>query len=126
MSSAIFAKYGIQALLVLAITGGLSVTAYSGYRHIYNKGEQAATAKCQQRIQEYEANLLSRIDSIEQNSTTIIQQNEELKESAAKDFQAIIKATKGRPLYTIQAGACAPSADFIKAYNDAIMRANKE
>lgn len=126
MIAAFFARYGIQLVLVLIMLGGITTTAYTGYKYIYNKGEQAATIECQKRIQEYEANLLSRIDIIEQNSTIIIQQNEELKENAANDFRAILKATKGRPLYTIQAGACAPSEDFIKAYNDAMTRANKK
>ncbi len=124
MIAAFFLRYWLQMVLAAALIGGLTTTAYTGYKYIYNKGEQAATVECKKRIQEYESALLSRIDTIEQNSSIIIQQNEALKESAANDFRAIMKATKGRPLYTIQAGVCAPSEDFIKAYNDAMARAN--
>lgn len=126
MIAAFFLKYGLQMALVAALLGGLATSAYTGYKHIFNKGVAQATEECNTRIKEYEATVLSRIDVIEQNSTLIIQQNEEIKEAAAKDFQAIIKATKGRAMYTIQSGVCAPSQDFIKAYNDAIARANQK
>lgn len=126
MIAAFFLRYGLQMALVAALIGGLATSAYTGYKYIFNKGVAQATAECNTRIKEYESTVLSRIDVIEQNSTLIIKQNEELRETAAKDFKAIIKATKGRPMYTIQAGVCAPSEDFVKAYNDAMVRANQK
>ena len=126
MITAFFLRYWVQIVLVAALIGGLTTTAYTGYNYIHNKGYQQATVEYKKRIQEYESALLSRIDIIESNSTLIIQQNELLKETAAADFRAIIKATKDRPLYTIQAGVCAPSEDFVKAYNDAMARANRK
>lgn len=126
MIVAFLLRYWLQMVLVTALIGGITTTAYTGYNYIHDKGYKKATAECNKRIQEYEATLLSRVDTIEQNSTIIIQQNEALKEANARDFRAIIKATKGRPLYTIQAGVCAPSEDFVKAYNDAMARANQK
>lgn len=126
MIAAFLLRYWLHALLISAMIGGISLAGYSGYRHIYNKGFAVAEANCKARIKEYEDKLIARIDTIEQNSAIIIQQNEALKESAANDFRAIMKATRGRPLYTIQAGVCAPSEDFVKAYNDAMARANQK
>lgn len=124
MIAAFFLRYWLHIVLIFSIIGGVSTAGYSGYKHIYNKGRAVAEAECTARIKIYEDKLIARITTIEQNSSIIIQQNEALKESAANDFRAIMKATKGRPLYTIQAGVCAPSEDFIKAYNDAMARAN--
>lgn len=119
-------KYWLQLVLVVALVGGISTSAYTGYRYIHNKGYQEASAMYTKRIQEYEASILSRIDIIETNSTLIIEQQENLKLASAKEFKAILKAAQNRPMYTIQAGVCAPSEDFIKTFNDAIARANQK
>ena len=126
MITAFFLRYWMHAVLITALMGGLSTAAYTGYKYIYDKGYHSAEETCKERIRDYEDKLLARIDTIERNSTIIIEQNEMGRKAAAKDFNAIIKATKGRPLYTIQAGVCAPSEDFVKAYNDAMARANQK
>lgn len=126
MILAFFLRYWLHAVLITALVGGLSTAAYTGYKYIYDKGYKVAEDQCKERIKDYEDKLLARIDTIEKNSTIIIEQNEALKEASARDFRSIMKATKGRPLYTIQAGVCAPSEDFVKAYNDAMARANQK
>lgn len=126
MFSLFFARYGFKILGILIMLGGLYSIGYVAYKYVFDIAYKQVSGVYEKRIKDYESALLSRIDVIEQNSTLIIQQNETLREEAKKDFLAILKATKGRPLYTIQAGVCTPSKEFVDVYNDAITRANKQ
>jgi ribosomal protein S13 len=108
------------------------VVGHLVYTKIYAIGFEAAQAVCEkrvakyeERIKEYSDNLNARISSIETNSTLLLEESSKAKELIGKEFKDIRLLVKGKPLYTINAGKCEPSPDFVKAYNDAIRRANK-
>lgn len=112
-----------KEILIVAI---LAAIGYLGYSKVYNIGYTAAAAVYQKQLNEYNDNLNKRIVNIENNSSALLDLSNANREAASKEYKAIIAATRGKPLYTINSGVCTLSPDFVKAYTDAINRANKK
>lgn len=110
----------------IVIVALISVLGYFGFNKVYDMGYSKATVVYEAKIKEYNDNLDKRIENIEKLSTDIFDLSVTSRAAAAKEYKDILKAAKGKPLYTINAGVCNLSEDFVKAYNDAINRANKK
>lgn len=115
-------KFWKEIVIVILVSSTLTF----GYFKIKSVGYQEAATVYQAKIDKYEKDLEARISSIEKTSTAILDNSILRREEAARDFKQIMAATKGRPLYTITSGICAPNDDFIRAYNDAVARANRK
>ena len=87
-------------------------------------GYNAASVECAEKMKEYEAKLDKRISGLEDASNTLIVEALESRKVLKKDFNTILLSIKNKPLYTIEQGKCTPSPDLIRAYNEAINRAN--
>lgn len=111
---------------IVAIAASVAGLGYMGYNKVKDIGYHEAKVEYDQKIKDYNDKLDVRIASIEQNSSMLADTANQLKEQSASEFKAIMAATKGRPLYTIKAGVCSVSDDFIKAYNDAVSKANRK
>jgi hypothetical protein len=104
----------------------ISTLGYFGFNKVYSMGYEKAAVVYEAKIKEYDDNLNKRVENIEKLSTDIFDLSVTSREVASKEYKAIISATKGRPLYTVNSGVCNLSTDFVKAYNEAVNRANKK
>jgi hypothetical protein len=118
-------KYWKQLLLAVLLSVTIGSASYSIYHKIYNAGVAEATTKYEKQIGEFNKQLSDRITNIENISDSIETKLVLQRADNKKEFASILASVKGKPSYTIVDGKCAPSVDFIKAYNDAINKANK-
>ncbi len=110
----------------IAIAIALLVVLSTVYNKVYNDGYTKAAAECAIKMKEYEDKLDKRIATIEANSTKLVEQSDANQEALKKDYASILLTIKGKPLYTVVAGKCAPTKDFVDVYNKAIDRANEK
>lgn len=113
-------SYWKHILLVVVFTIGATLI----YHSIYTRGYDTAAAECAEKMKEYEQKLDERISGLEDASNTLIVEALESRKVLKKDFNTILLSIKNKPLYTIEQGKCTPSPDLIRAYNEAITRAN--
>lgn len=110
----------------ILVVAALTAAGWLGYHKIYSIGYDAASAKYEKQIAEYNNKLDKRINVLESSSTVLIEQLLIGNQGTKNDLANILKTIKGKPLYTIDTkGQCKLSDDFIKAYNDGIGRVNK-
>lgn len=121
-------KYWKHILIVIV----LLVLSWYAYSRIYNRGFEAANIACEKRIQEYtqqmndyKAKLDERVQLIEDASNALVKETIEARKITKTEFTKIITKYIDKPMIVIEEGKCRPSEDFIKAYNEAVDRANK-
>jgi soluble cytochrome b562 len=124
----LFKKYWKHILIVVVF----SVVSIYFYNKIYNRGFEAANIVCEKRILEYteqmnkyKENLNIRIEQIEEASNILAKEALDARKITKKEFKTIITKYIDKPMIVIEEGTCKPSEDFIKAYNEAVDRANK-
>lgn len=116
----LLAKYWKQLLIVVLLVAAL----LAAYDKVYTMGYTAAEKAHKEYVAEYMKSLDTRVFGIETRSNTLIEEFRLNRELSKKDFNKILLATRGKPLFTITEGKCSPSNDFVDAYNAAIKRAN--
>jgi hypothetical protein len=115
----------------IAIVIVLLVASVYFYNKVYSRGFEAANIACEKRIQEYskameeyKKNMDSRIALVEEASNALVKETIEARKISKKEFTKIITKYVDRPMVVIEEGKCRPSEDFIKAYNEAVDKAN--
>ena len=78
------------------------------------------------KMKQYEADLDKRIAGLEASSNVLVVEALESRKIIKKDFSILLSTLKGKPLYIIEQGKCAPSTDFVKTHNEAVDRANQK
>lgn len=111
------AKYVGIVLLILT-------TLYLAHDKIYTAAYTKASIEYDNKIKEFNEKIRDRIDIIEMNSHTLIEQYSKGREQASKDYKNILAAARSKPLVIFQDGKCEITPDFSKAYLDALRRAN--
>lgn len=110
-----------KELAILLVVGLISTVAYD---KVYTRGYEKAAIEYELKIKEYNTKILNKITRLEDTSDLLVTQNISLQQHSRVEFEQIQKALEGKQLYTIVAGKCAPSKDFIDAWNSAIRKAN--
>lgn len=108
------------------LVGVLLVVILSAvYNRIYEAGYNAARIECAAKIKDYEDKVDRRISSIEDISKKLLNETTVSNESFKQFSSKLLNTTKGTPLFVLDKGVCRPSAEYIRAYNEAIAKANK-
>jgi hypothetical protein len=121
-------SYWKHILITVVLLGAF----WFAYSKIYNRGFEAANIACEKRIQEYSQKMTeykeamdSRIALLEEASSVLAQEAIDSRKVTKTEFIKIITKYKDKPMFVINEAKCEPSLDFIKAYNEAVDKANK-
>lgn len=117
-------SYWKQLVIILVI----SIAAYFIYNKVYTAGYNAAAVVYAKKMEEYNIKLDGRIAGLEEASNVLVTEAIESRKSIKKDFNTILASIKNKPLYVVNnvTGECAPSADLVRVYNEAVDRANQK
>lgn len=119
-----FLKSYWKHILIVVV---LAAASYFIYNKIYTIGYNKAATECAEKMKEYTDKLDKRISGLEEASNTLVLEAVESRKIAKKDFNAIMASIKNKPLYVVKpSGECAPSADLVRIYNEAVDRANQK
>lgn len=110
----------------IVILAAISAASLFAYNKIYSIGYDKAEAHYKAQIKVYEDRLDARINNLEAFSSVIIRENAEREKEAAKQFKAILNASKGSKTYVINNENCVPSESFMKSYTEALKKANSK
>lgn len=104
----------------------ISFCVYFIYNNIYERGFEKANAEHVAYIKEYNSKLDTRIQTLEDFSRVIYEQNEQTKRSQLADNQKILALARKEPLVIYKEGKCTLSPTFVDSYNSVIDRANQK
>lgn len=115
---------------VLKYWKGLALTILVGllfsiaYNEVYTRGYNKASLVYELKIKEYNEKVTAKITKLETTSGQLLDQNAALMRQSSIEFNQLQTSLHGKQLYTINAGKCNLSKDFIDTWNAAIKKAN--
>ena len=113
------------AIAAIAVAGTLA-TGYIGYSYVKSIGYNEAKVECDQRFKEYNDIVMQKIERIESNSTTLVENSKIANEKLSEDITTIMKSVKGKTLTIVKNGECVPSQTFSDTINSVNKRINGE
>jgi hypothetical protein len=116
----------IKALAGAALVAALAGGGYLGYSYVKNIGYQEAKVECEERFKEYNDIVLQKIERIESNSSTLVENSKKANEKLSGDINTIMKSVKGKTLTIVKNGECIPSQTFSDTINSVNKRINTE
>ena len=114
--------YWKQLVFAVLVVSTLSFAAYK----IDQNGYDRASAKYELAIEEYNARVDAKLNTLTDLSNTLVTNTSTQSQKIRGDIKAIIDATKNTPPFIIVDGKCEPSPSFIDAYNKSIRKANEK
>jgi hypothetical protein len=110
----------------------LASASYYVYHKIYARGYAVASAECSIRIADYEKKMKvyqdamdARIAVLQDASNVLVKEAIDSRVTRKAEITAILAAVKGKPMYVVKENKCAPSPEFINAYNAAVEKVNR-
>lgn len=118
----------LQIKLIIAAIAIASTLAagYGGYSYIKSIGYNEAKAECDKKFKDYNDSLMKKIEQIETNSTTLVENSKKANDKLSEDITTIMKSVKGKTLTVIKNGECTPSQTFSDTINSVNKRINGE
>ena len=109
----------LKVILYSIVTAMICLSLYLSYSYIKNIGYREAEEVYKAKILEYEKSVTKKVESIEELSRTLLDENRTYAASISSDINAILRKPTGS--YTIiKDGKCQPTAavgDTIKSIN---------
>ena len=122
MLQVVLLKYWKEITLALAAVAAIAL----GYKHIYDQGYAAAVKDYQAEVVQRQVETANSIRTLEQYSTSLIQQNAYYQTQLTKDLKTILSNQQKKPVFVVENGKCNLSKDFLDSYNELISRGNKK
>lgn len=118
----------LQIKLIIAAIAIASALAagYGGYSYIKSIGYNEAKIECDKKFKDYNDSLMKKIEQIETNSTTLVENSKKANDKLSEDITTIMKSVKGKTLTVIKNGECTPSQTFSDTINSVNKRINGE
>lgn len=118
-------KYGFKLLLYAAVVISVLGVAYSGYKHIYNKGFIAATSICDENMRKQQEALNAKLQKVFEVSQQEAAANVTRQIKLENGLKKILTESRKEPTTIIKEGVCYPSKSFSDSFGAINRQANE-
>ena len=115
----------LEVLPKILTTIALVLLLLLGYNHVKQIGYHEAEVVYQQKIQDYQDTVLTKVFKIENDSSVLVKMTMENNDALSKDVSTILTKVKGKPLVVVKGTDCTPSQNFNDALNEVNKRVNQ-